>query len=127
MAAKRKRRQRKSTAPSSLQHALKKLTRMKAGPRRHAIEHSNDGFMRQLSSAVKSVRKKPLPANLQKRLAKHRAVLRVLASPSKSLGAKRKVASRQKGGFFGSLLASLVVPLIGNLVSGIAKSFVGGK
>ena len=97
MAAKRKRRQRKSTAPSSLQHALKKLTRMKAGPRRHAIEHSNDGFMRQLSSAVKSVRKKPLPANLQNRLAKHRAVLRVLASPSKALGVEAESGIPSKG------------------------------
>ena len=108
-----------------LNHALKKLARMKATPRRHALTHSNDVFIRQLSSAVKSVRKKRLPANVRRRLLKHRSVLRALANPHKSLGTKRKLTSRQKGGFFGSILASLAAPIVGSLVNSITDSLRG--
>ena len=125
----RKRRQRrgghsvKRNAP--LNQALKKLVRMKSAPRRHALAHSNDVFIRQLSSAVKSVRKKRLPANVRRRLLKHRSVLRALANPHKSLGTKRKLTSRQKGGFFGSILASLAAPIVGSLVNSITDSLRG--
>ena len=105
-----------------LNQALKKLVRMKATPRRHALAHSNDVFIRQLSSAVKSVRKKQLPANVRRRLLKHRKVLRALANPHKSLGSKRKLTSQQKGGFFGSILASLAAPIVGSLVKSITSS-----
>ena len=108
-----------------LNQALKKLVRMKATPRRHALAHSNDVFIRQLSSAVKSVRKKQLPANVRRRLLKHRKVLRALANPHKSLGSKRKLTSQQKGGFFGSMLASLAAPIVGSLVNSITSSLRG--
>ena len=108
-----------------LHHALKKLVRMKATPRRHALVQSNDEFIRQLSTAVKSVRKKRLPVNVQRRLLKHRAALRALANPHTSLGSKRKLAARQKGGFFGSILASLATPIIGSLLGSLTRGLRG--
>ena len=83
-----------------LQQALKKLARMNAKTRQHALRNANDGFIRQLCTAVKSVRRKPLPSKVRANLGRHRQALRAIADPQLSLKSKRRVISRQKGGFF---------------------------
>ena len=118
----KKRRRGGSKGNASLNSALKKLVRMKTAPRRRALAQANDVFIRQLSSAVKSVRQKRLPSKLRRRLVKHQTVLRALASPSKSLSSKRKLTARQKGGFFGSILASLAAPLVGSIIKSVTSS-----
>ena len=102
-----------------LQQALRRLSKMKANSRRSALHHSNDAFIRQLSSAVKQVLSKTVPNKVRTSLIKHRAALRALANPQINVASKRQVVARQKGGFFGAILASLAAPLIGNLVKGV--------
>ena len=89
---------------------------MPSTTRRRALEDSNDVFVRQLASAVKSVRRKALPASVRNKLRCHRAALRDLADPHQSLASKRELVCQQKGGFFGAVLASLAAPLVGSIL-----------
>ena len=107
---------------AALQRAMKKLTRMDGKKRRYALQHANNLFIQQLSSAVKAVRRKPLSSKVRGKLVRHRAALRSLANPHTSLLSKRRVVVRQKGGFFGAILASLAAPLIGTLVKSVANT-----
>ena len=106
-----------------LQRAMKKLVQMSGKKRKIALQHANNVFIRQLASAVKGVRQKPLSSQVRAKLARHRSALRSLANPQTSLQSKRKVIVRQKGGFFGAILASLAAPLIGSVLRGLT----GGK
>ena len=103
-----------------LQHALKRLARMNGRTRQHALRNANDVFIRQLSTAVKSVRRKPVSSKVRAKLARHRNALRAIADPKLSLKSKRRVIVRQKGGFFLSLLLALAGPLL-SVISSIFK------
>ena len=121
-ARRRKRQQHAKQLP--LQRAMKKLVRMNGKKRQLALRHANDVFVRQVAAAVKGVRRKPVSNKVRAKLARHRKALRSLADPCLSLQSKRRVIVRQKGGFFGAILASLAAPLISSVVQGLTG--IGG-
>ena len=118
---KKKQRRRASRKNIPLQRAMKKLVLMGGKKRQDALRQGNNVFIRQLATAVRGVRRKRLPNAVRSKLTRHRSALRSLANPSMSFQSKRKVLVRQKGGFFGAILASLTAPLIGI----IAKAITG--
>ena len=104
-----------------LQRAIKQLAKMNGRKRQSALRQANNVFIRQMSNAVKGVRRKHLSTKIQAKLSRHRAALRSLANPQMSLQSKRRVLVRQKGGFFGAVLASLAAPLIGSVVKALTQ------
>ena len=104
---KRVRRRRRQQKHVSLKHALQKLTRMKGKARKNELQQANNVFIRQVSSAVKGLRTKPLSSKRRSKLTHHRTALRALANPQSSLKSKRNVLVRQKGGFFSALASVL--------------------
>ena len=119
MARKRKQRRSSTKTSTSLKHAIKQLSQMSAPSRRQALLNSNDQFVRQMCSAVKSLRNKPLSGSLRTRLMKHRSALKSMVNPQLSLSSKRRTMARQKGGFFGTILASLALPILTRIVGAI--------
>lgn len=87
---------------------MKKLGRMNGPSRQQALRNANNAFIRQLSSAVKLVRRRQVPNRVKVKLARHRKVLRAIANPRASLQSKRRVIVRQKGGFFHTLMPAIL-------------------
>ena len=108
-----------------LQRVMKKLVRLNGKKRQQALQQANDVFIRKVSSAVKAIRRKPVSNKIRAKLRRHRKALHALADPRLSLQSKRRVIVRQKGGFFGAVLASLAAPLIAPIVSTVLKPIIG--
>ena len=89
-------------------HALKHLPKQR---RQQALRNSSPQFIKDLSSAVRKLRVSKVSPNVQRRLSKHRALLRCLCNSKTSIKKKRQ-ALVQRGGVL-PFLVPIIVASIG--------------
>ena len=112
----------------TLQQALQKLVRMNGEQRLYALRHVNDSFIRQLATAVKAARYRPVSRQLRAKLGRHRKVLRTIINPRAGMQSKRNALMLQKGGAIPAiaLLLGKALPALAPLAVG-AFSYLWNK
>ena len=109
---------------SKFKQAALKLNGMSAERRRLATVSASNSFIRDVSSAMSKLRKRPhlVKSAHQKVLRKHRKKLQQLVNPKVSIAKKRLILT-QKGGIIPALIP-VIVAAIGAL--GTATAGIGG-
>ena len=103
--------------------ALLQLKRLKPHHQCEAMKMANNGFIRQMCTHVKKLRRAKLNGKQIKSLKRHRNKLRTLANANVSLTRKRKLLS-QRGGFL-PFLIPLLGSIVGPAIKGIANVITG--
>ena len=102
-----------------LLQVLHQLYNMRSNKDRYAaIQQSNNKFIKDFCSKIKSLRFKKLSPEQIQVINRHKPSLTRLISTRTSLKQKRKTLAGQKGGFLGAILGSLVIPAITKAITG---------
>ena len=103
--------------------ALMRLRRLKPHHQCEAMKMANNGFIRQMCTHIKKLRHRQFSGKQVKGLKRHASKLRTLSNPKVSLTKKRQLLS-QRGGFL-SMLAPMLMSVVGPAIQGIASAIRG--
>lgn len=111
----RGRRQRKLVVKKKFAIAIKRLSKLSPNVQRAAVAQANSKFIKDVSSVMKKIRKRPdlASAAQKKRLQKHRYRLQKLVNPKTSIAKKREILMHRGG------ILPFLIPLI---VAGIGAA-----
>ena len=121
--AKRRPSRKVNRSNAKFRSALLQLKRLKPHHQCEAMKMANNGFIRQMCTHVKKLRRAKLNGKQINSLKRHRNKLRALTNARVSLARKRKLLS-QRGGFL-PLLIPLLGSIVGPAIKGIANVIAG--
>ena len=121
--AKRRPSRKANRSTTKFRSALLQLKRLKPHHQCEAMKMANNGFIRQMCTHVKKLRRAKLSGKQVKSLKRHSHKLRALANAKVSLARKRKLLS-QRGGFL-PLILPLLGSIVGPAIKGIARVIAG--
>ena len=121
--AKRRHPRKAKRSNTKFRSALLQLKRLKPHHQCEAMKMANNGFIRQMCTHVKKLRRTKLNGKQIQSLKRHRNKLRALANANVSLTRKRKLLSQRSG--FLPLLIPLLGSIVGPTIKGIANVIAG--